>query len=156
MPIGLGARDSLRLEAGLCLYGADLDPSTTPASAALEWAIQNVRRAGGARAGGFPGADIILRQLTDGAPRRRIGIKVEDRTPVRAGARLYADEKSDIAIGTVTSGGYGPSVQAPVAMGYVDRSFAITDKKIFADVRGKRIALRVSDLPFVPHRYKRH
>ena len=155
MPIGLGARDSLRLEAGLCLYGSDLDPTTTPVMASLEWAIAKGRRLGGSRAGGFPGADVILRQLADGAPCRRVGLKVEDRVPVRGGAKLYAGEISANTIGTVTSGGFGPSVQAPIAMGYVDKTSATTGKRIFGEVRGKRIALRVCDLPFVPHRYKR-
>src|SRR5262245_32369364 len=155
MPVGLGARDSLRLEAGLCLYGSDLDPTTTPVTAALEWAIPKVRRAGGSRAGGFPGADVILRQLADGTPCRRVGLKVEDRVPVRGGAKLYADEISASTIGIVTSGCFGPSVQAPIAMGYVDTTSAATGKRIFGEVRGKRIALQVCDLPFVPHRYKR-
>jgi aminomethyltransferase len=155
MPIGLGARDSLRLEAGLCLYGSDLDPATTPVMASLEWVIAKVRRVGGSRAGGFPGADVILRQLADGAPRRRVGLKVEDRVPVRGGAKLYADEISASTIGIVTSGGFGPSVQAPIAMGYVDETAATTGKRIFGEVRGKRIALQVCDLPFVSHRYKR-
>jgi aminomethyltransferase len=155
MPIGLGARDSLRLEAGLCLYGSDLDPTTTPVMASLEWAIAKGRRLGGSRAGGFPGTDVILRQLADGAPCRRVGLKVEDRVPVRGGAKLYADEISANTIGTVTSGGFGPSVQAPIAMGYVDKTSATISKRIFGEVRGKRIALRVCDLPFVPHRYKR-
>ncbi|MBV8285777.1 MAG: glycine cleavage system aminomethyltransferase GcvT [Hyphomicrobiales bacterium] len=155
MPIGLGARDSLRLEAGLCLYGSDLDPTTTPVMAALEWAIPRVRRAGGSRAGGFPGADVILRQLADGAPSRRVGLKVEDRVPVRGGAKLYADEISATPIGTVTSGSFGPGVQAPIAMSYVDKNSATSGKRIFGEVRGKRIALQVCDLPFVPHRYKR-
>ena len=155
MPIGLGARDSLRLEAGLCLYGHDLDPATTPVMASLEWAIAKVRRAGRSRAGGFPGASVILRQLADGTPRRRVGLKVEDRVPVRGGARLYADRISASTIGIVTSGGFGPSVQAPIAMGYVDENSATTGKRIFGEVRGKRIALQVCDLPFVPHRYKR-
>jgi len=155
MPIGLGARDSLRLEAGLCLYGSDLDPTTTPVMASLEWVIAKVRRAGGSRAGGFPGADVILRQLADGAPRRRVGLKVEDRVPVRGGAKLFPDEISASTIGVVTSGGFGPSVQAPIAMGYVDKNSTTTGKRIFGEVRGKRIALRVCDLPFVPHRYKR-
>jgi aminomethyltransferase len=145
----------LRLEAGLCLYGSDLDPTTTPVMASLEWAIQKVRRVGGSRAGGFPGADVILRQWADGAPRRRVGLKIEDRVPVRGGAKLYADEISAGAIGIVTSGGFGPSVQAPIAMGYVDEDTTTTGKRIFGEVRGKRIALRVCDLPFVPHRYKR-
>jgi aminomethyltransferase len=155
MPIGLGARDSLRLEAGLCLYGSDLDSATTPVMAALEWAIAKVRRAGGSRAGGFPGAEVVLRQLADGAPRRRVGLKGEERVPVRGGAKLYADEIAATTIGTVTSGSFGPTVQAPIAIGYVDKSFVTTGKRIFAEVRGKRIALQICDLPFVPHRYKR-
>ncbi len=155
IPIGLGARDSLRLEAGLCLYGCDLDPATTPVMASLVWAIPKVRRAGGSRAGGFPGADVILRQLADGAPRRRVGLKVEDRVPVRGGAKLYQDEISASTIGSVTSGGFGPSVQAPVAMGYVDENSATMGERVFGEVRGKRIALQVCNLPFVPHRYKR-
>jgi aminomethyltransferase len=156
MPIGLGARDSLRLEAGLCLYGSDLDPTTTPVMASLEWAIGRVRRIGGSRAGGFPGAEIILRQIAEGAPRRRVGLKVEDRVPVRAGAKLSSDEVSASTIGTVTSGGFGPTVQAPIAVGYVDSNFTTIGERIFGEVRGKRIALRVCDLPFVPHRYKRN
>jgi glycine cleavage system T protein (aminomethyltransferase) len=156
MPIGLGARDSLRLEAGLCLYGSDLDPTTTPVMASLEWAIGRVRRIGGSRAGGFPGAKIILRQIAEGAPRRRVGLKVEDRVPVRAGAKLSSDEVSASTIGIVTSGGFGPTVQAPIAMGYVDSNFTTVGERIFGEVRGKRIALRVCDLPFVPHRYKRN
>ncbi len=156
MPIGLGARDSLRLEAGLCLYGSDLDPTTTPVMASLEWAIGRVRRIGGSRAGGFPGAEIILRQIAEGAPRRRVGLKVEDRVPVRAGAKLSSDEVSASTIGTVTSGGFGPTVQAPIAMGYVDSNFTTIGERIFGEVRGKRIALRVCDLPFVAHRYKRN
>jgi aminomethyltransferase len=155
MPIGLGARDSLRLEAGLCLYGSDLDSATTPVMASLEWTIQKARRAGGSRGGGFPGAEVLLRQLVDGASCRRVGLKVEDRVPVRGGANLYPDEMSPTTIGTVTSGGFGPTMQAPIALGYVDKNFVTTGKRIFAEVRGKRIALRVCDLPFVPHRYKR-
>src|SRR5262249_37021373 len=155
MPIGLGARDSLRLEAGLYLYGSDLEPETTPVMASLEWAIQKVRRLGGSRAGGFLGAEVILRQLSEGPPRRRVGLKVEDRVPVRGGAKLYADEISASPIGVVTSGGFGPGLGAPIAMGYVDKDFVTTGERIFGEVRGKRIALRVCDLPFVPHRYKR-
>src|SRR5260370_37806314 len=118
MPIGLGARDSLRLEAGLCLYGSDLDAAMTPVMASLEWAIAKARRVGGSRVGGFPGADVILRQLADVAPRRRVGLKVEDRVPVRGGARLYADEISASTIGIVTSGGLRPSVESTTALGY--------------------------------------
>ncbi len=120
MPIGLGARDSLRLEAGLCLYAATTStPATTPVEGALEWSIQKSRRHGGARAGGFPGADRILDQLEKGAPRRRVGLRPEGRAPVREGAPLFANETSSEQIGKVTSGGFGPSLNAPVAMGYL-------------------------------------
>src|SRR5919198_170076 len=115
-PIGLGARDSLRLEAGLCLYGCDLDEATTPVEAALEWTIPAVRRAGGGRASGFAGAETILRQLAHGAPRRRVGLRPEGRAPVRCGAELYAAEGDATAIGRVTSGGFGVSLNAPIAM----------------------------------------
>lgn len=156
MPIGLGARDTLRLEAGLCLYGSDLDSTTSPVMAALEWTIPKVRRAGGSRAGGFLGAEVVLRQLSEGTPRRRVGLKVEGRAPVRSGAKLYADETSANTIGLVTSGGFAPTVQGPIAMGYVDNHFVTAGQRIFAEVRGKRIALRICDLPFVAHRYKRN
>jgi aminomethyltransferase len=156
MPIGLGARDTLRLEAGFCLYGSDLDSTTSPVMAALEWTIPKMRRAGGSRAGGFLGAEVVLRQLSEGAPRRRVGLKVEGRAPVRGGAKLYADEISVNTIGLVTSGGFAPTVQAPIAMGYVDDDFVMAGQPIFAEVRGKRIALQICDLPFVAHRYKRN
>ncbi|MEO1331344.1 MAG: glycine cleavage system aminomethyltransferase GcvT [Pseudomonadota bacterium] len=154
-PIGLGARDSLRLEAGLCLYGSDLDEATTPVEAALEWAIQKARRRGGARAGGFPGAQIILDQLETGAARRRVGLLPEGRAPVRGGAPLFADEASDAPVGHVTSGGFGPSLGAPVAMGYAPAARAEPDARVFAEVRGKRLPLRVAATPFVPSTYKR-
>ena len=154
-PIGLGARDSLRLEAGLCLHGNDIDASTTPVEAALEWAIQKVRRTGGERAGGFPGADVILKQLDGGAPRRRVGLRPEGRTPVRAGAPLFAEETGGKAIGTVTSGVFAPSLEAPAAMGYVPAEHAETGTRLFAEVRGKRLPLSVTPLPFVEPRYKR-
>ena len=155
LPIGLGARDSLRLEAGLCLYGHDIDTSTTPVEAALEWSIQKSRRRGGARAGGFPGADKILDQLERGAPRRRLGLKPEGRAPVREGTSLFADETSSEQIGAVTSGGFGPSVNAPVAMGYLPSSFATPDSPLFAELRGQRLPLRVASMPFVANTYKR-
>ena len=155
LPIGLGARDSLRLEAGLCLYGHDIDTTTTPAEAALQWSIQKSRRKGGARAGGFPGADMILAQLENGAPRRRVGLKPEGRAPVREGAPLFADSSSSEQIGTVTSGGFGPSLNAPVAMGYLPTLQAIDDGTVFAELRGQRLPLRVSPMPFVPNTYKR-
>jgi aminomethyltransferase len=152
--IGLGARDSLRLEAGLCLCGHDLGGDTTPIEAALDWAIQSVRRTGGSRPGGFPGADVILTQLERGVARKRVGLRAEGR-PVREGAVLFADPTSDAAIGRVTSGTYGPSAEGPVAMGYVPISLAPIGTRLFADVRGQRIPLVVSNMPFVPHRYHR-
>jgi aminomethyltransferase len=155
LPIGLGARDSLRLEAGLCLYGHDIDTTTTPVEGALEWSIQKSRRQGGARAGGFPGADLILPQLAQGAPRRRVGLKPEGRAPVREGAPLFADAASSEQIGKVTSGGFGPSLNAPVAMGYLPASHARPDGAVFAELRGQRLPLLVSPMPFVPNTYKR-
>ena len=155
LPIGLGARDSLRLEAGLCLYGHDIDATTTPVEAALEWSIQKSRRLGGARAGGFAGAEMILSQLLNGAPRRRVGLRPEGRAPVREGAPLFADATSAEQIGSVTSGGFGPSLNAPVAMGYVPAAYALPDTRLFAEVRGQRLPLRVTATPFVPNTYKR-
>jgi aminomethyltransferase len=155
LPIGLGARDSLRLEAGLCLYGHDIDPTTTPVEGALEWSIQRSRRAGGARAGGFPGAARVLQQLGRGAPRRRVGLKPEGRAPVREGAPLFADATSSTRIGAVTSGGFGPSLNSPVAMGYLPIALASIGTQVFAEVRGQRLPLRVAATPFVPNTYKR-
>jgi aminomethyltransferase len=156
-PIGLGARDSLRLEAGLCLYGHDIDTTPTPAEAGLAWAIQKVRRPGGARAGGFPGADAILPQLAPGAPvnRRRVGLKPEGRAPVREGAKLFAGAEAAEPVGIVTSGGFGPSVNGPIAMGYLPPAQATDGATVFAEVRGQRLPLRVVPLPFVPHSYQR-
>lgn len=153
--IGLGARDSLRLEAGLCLYGHDMDPKTSPIEASLTWAIQKTRRAGGARAGGFPGADRIFQEMADGPARRRVGLKPEGRAPMREGTMLYADESSDAPIGIVTSGGFGPSVGAPVAMGTVDAAMASEGTLLFGDVRGKRLPVAVAKLPFVAPGFKR-
>lgn len=155
MPAGLGARDSLRLEAGLCLHGHDIDASTTPTSAALEWSIQKSRRAGGARAGGFPGAQKILQELTSGPPKRRVGLRAEGRAPVREGAALFADETGDARVGVVTSGGFGPSLNAPVAMGYVPSALAEPGTRLFAEVRGQRLPLQVATLPFITPTYKR-
>ena len=155
LPIGLGARDSLRLEAGLCLYGHDIDTTTTPVEAALQWSIQNSRRPGGARAGGFPGAEVILPQLEQGPPRRRVGLKPQGRAPVREGAPLFADEASPQPIGKVTSGGFGPSINAPVAMGYLPVLHAGTGSLVFAELRGQRLPLQVAPLPFVAHAYHR-
>jgi aminomethyltransferase len=155
LPIGLGARDSLRLEAGLCLYGHDIDTRTTPVEGALEWSIQKGRRHGGARAGGFPGADKILSQLANGAPRRRVGLRPEGRAPVREGTPLFADSASSEQIGAVTSGGFGPSINAPVAMGYLPSSHAAPGGLVFAELRGQRLPLRIAPMPFVPNTYKR-
>ena len=153
-PIGLGARDSLRLEAGLCLYGADLDEATTPVEGGLSWAIQKVRRRGGSRAGGFPGADVILNQLDAGAARRRVGLRPEGRAPVRGGALLFAADDGGEPIGRVTSGGFGPTVDAPIAMGYLPASLSKIGARVFADLRGKREPATIVALPFVKPRYK--
>jgi aminomethyltransferase len=155
LPIGLGARDSLRLEAGLCLYGHDIDTTTTPVEGALEWAVQKSRRNGGVRAGGFPGAEKILSQFEQGAARRRVGLRPEGRAPVREGALLFADAASAEPIGKVTSGGFGPSLNAPVAMGYLPTSLAANGTQVFAEVRGQRLPLQVAAMPFVPNTYKR-
>jgi len=155
MPIGLGARDSLRLEAGLCLYGHDIDTDTTPVEAALEWSVQKSRRSGGARAGGFPGAEKILAHFDHGASRRRVGLLALGRAPVREGALLFAESEGGEAIGKVTSGGFGPSLNAPVAMGYVPTSLSALDTKLFAEVRGQRLPLTIAAMPFVKNTYKR-
>ena len=154
-PIGLGARDSLRLEAGLCLYGSDIDTDTSPVEAGLEWSIQKVRRANGARAGGFPGSSRILKELEQGASRRRVGLRVNGRVPVRGGAPLFQDESPTAPIGQVTSGCFAPSLNAPIAMGYVVSSHAKSDAELFAEVRGSRISVTVCAMPFVSTHYKR-
>ncbi len=153
-PIGLGARDSLRLEAGLCLYGADLDEATTPVENSLSWAIQKVRRRGGSRAGGFPGADVILNQLDAGAARRRVGLRPEGRAPVRGGALLFAAADGGEPLGRITSGGFGPAVDAPIAMGYLPAALSKIGSRVFADLRGKREPATVVTLPFVKPHYK--
>ncbi|WP_298290138.1 glycine cleavage system aminomethyltransferase GcvT [uncultured Litoreibacter sp.] len=153
-PIGLGARDSLRLEAGLCLYGHDIDAGTTPSEAALTWAIQKSRREGD-RAGGFPGADIILAQMANGAGRKRVGLRPEGRAPMREGVELFASEDSTNPIGTITSGGFGPTVGHPVAMGYVATEQAAIGTTIYGELRGKRLPLQIAKLPFVPANFKR-
>lgn len=151
-PIGLGARDSLRLEAGLCLYGHDIDTTTTPVEASLVWALSKIRRKEGSRAGGFPGAEVIFEQLAGGAARKRVGILPEGKAPVREGAELVSNGK---AIGTVTSGGFGPTVGRPVAMGYVEAEYAKPDTNLEAIVRDKPRPVRVAKLPFVQQRYYR-
>jgi aminomethyltransferase len=148
-PIGLGARDALRLEAGLCLYGHDIDATTSPVEAALAWSIQKRRR----EEGGFPGAERVLAELRDGPRRLRVGLRPEGRIPAREGAEIKSSEGAPI--GKVTSGGFGPSIGGPVAMGYVERAFAATDTPVVLVVRDKDIPARVAALPFVQHRYYR-
>lgn len=152
--IGLGARDSLRLEAGLCLYGNDIHGETTPIEAGLIWAVGKARRHGGERPGGFPGADVILHQIDSKEyQRKRIGLLGEGRAPVREGAELYSE--SGQHIGVVTSGGFGPNVGKPVAMGYVDVEHAVLDTTVYAEVRGKRLPMTISKMPFVAPGYHR-
>lgn len=149
-PAGLVARDSLRLEAGLCLYGSDLDETTTPVEANLMWAIPKRRR----EAADYPGGAVVAEQLANGAARKRVGIGTAQRRPIRPGNELLTENGSASA-GVVTSGGFGPSISAPVAMGYVSTELAETGTPLIADVRGKQILCAVHDLPFVPHNYKR-
>ena len=153
--IGLGARDSLRLEAGLCLYGHDIDSATTPVEAGLVWGIQKLRRAGGAREGGFPGSDQILAQITSGADRKRVGLQPEGRAPMREGVPLFGSEDGGDPVGAVTSGGFGPTLGAPVAMGYVPSDLATPGTRLWGEVRGKRLGVDVVSLPFVPANFKR-
>lgn len=154
-PIGLGARDSLRLEAGLCLYGQDMDDGLTPVEAALTWAIQKVRRKGGAREGGFPGADVILDQLETGPHRRRVGLRPDGRALMRQGVALFEGAEGGDQIGFVTSGGFGPTVGGPVAMGIVADGLHAPGTPLFGEVRGKRLSVTVTDLPFTPANFKR-
>ena len=151
--IGLGARDSLRLEAGLCLYGHDMNDTTTPIEASLLWAISKARRADGPRAGGFPGAESIFAQQQNGVARKRVGLLPQERTPVREGAQIVDADGTEI--GTVCSGGFGPTLGAPLAMGYLDIAFTPVDTEVWAIVRGKRVPMKVSKMPFVAQRYYR-
>ncbi|MHA6512211.1 glycine cleavage system aminomethyltransferase GcvT [Tessaracoccus sp. Z1128] len=152
LPAGLGARDSLRLEAGMPLYGHDLSPDITPAQAALGWAVPKVRRDGGARAGGFPGAEVVLAELRDGAARVRRGLRPEGRAPIREGVLLFADAGATEPLGAVTSGGYGPTVAHPIAMAMLPTDVGPT---VVAELRGKRVPVDVVDLPFITPSYKR-
>lgn len=151
--IGLGARDSLRLEAGLCLYGHDMNSDTTPIQASLLWAISKARRADGARAGGFPGAEVIFAQQQGGVDRKRVGLLPQERTPVREGAEIV-DAEGNI-IGSVCSGGFGPTLGGPLAMGYLDIQYCALDTPVAAIVRGKKVPMLVSKMPFVAQRYYR-
>ena len=153
--IGLGARDSLRLEAGLCLYGHDIDQATTPIEASLTWAIQKARRSNGSRASGFIGSEIILKQLAGGTNKKRVGFLPQTRAPMREGVEIFGTETSKEAIGKITSGGYGPTVGYPIAMGYINSEYANSEDDLFGELRGKRVPVKVSNLPFVPLNFKR-
>jgi aminomethyltransferase len=152
-PAGLGARDTLRLEAGLCLYGHDINTTTSPVEAGLTWAIQKVRRPGGARAGGYPGAAAIESHLAGAAPAKRVGLVGLERVPVREGAVIF--DAHGHKLGVVTSGTLAPTVNQPIAMAYLPQDHAIAQHEVFAEVRGKRLPMRVTPMPFAPHRYKR-
>jgi len=152
-PIGLGARNSLRLEAGLCLHGNDIDSTITPAEANLLWAVQKVRRSGGARAGGFPGAEKLLAQIDSGCARVRVGLRALERVPVREHTALHLP--GGAAVGEVTSGLLGPSADAPIAMAYVDAAHSAPGTRLDAMVRGKPVPMQICPMPFVPHRYHR-
>lgn len=152
-PIGLGARDSLRLEVGLCLYGHDMNETTTPIEAGLIWSISPSRRTNGARPGGFPGADIILAQIATGVSKKRMGLKIESRAPVREGAELVNEH--DEVIGHVTSGGFGPTLGGPVAMGYINLEYSAIGSRIGVLLRGKTLPVEVVKMPFVPQNYVR-
>jgi aminomethyltransferase len=152
-PAGLGARDTLRLEAGLCLYGHDIGETTTPVEAGLTWAIQKVRRPGGARAGGYPGAAAIERELTAGVAEKRVGLVGLERAPVREGTTIV--DAHGHKLGIVTSGTLGPTVNQPIAMAYLPADHAVPHHEVYAEVRGKRLPMRVTPMPFNPHRYHR-
>ncbi len=152
-PAGLGARDTLRLEAGLCLYGHDIGETTSPVEAGLSWAIQKVRRPGGARAGGYPGAEVIESHLAGAAPSKRVGLLGLERVPVREGTTIV--DAAGRKLGTVTSGTLAPSVNQPIAMAYLPRDHALPQHEVYAEVRGKRLPMRVVPMPFHPHQYKR-
>lgn len=152
-PAGLGARDTLRLEAGLCLYGHDIDTRTTPVEAGLTWAIQKLRRPGGARAGHYPGAPVIEGQLATGPAVKRVGLVGLERVPVREGTAIV--DAQGHPLGHVTSGTLGPTVNEPVAMAYLAVNHAAPQHEVYAEVRGKRLPMRVSAMPFTPHRYHR-
>ena len=154
-PIGLGARDSLRLEAGLCLYGHDIDTGSSPVEAGLDWAIQKVRRSGGARAGGFPGAARILGELSGGPARRRVGLLPDGRAPMREGVELFAGPDGGTSVGRITSGGFGPSVERPISMGYLPLALCTIGTIVYAELRGKRLPATVTGLPFRPAQFKR-
>ncbi len=152
-PAGLGARDTLRLEAGLCLYGHDIDTRTSPVHAGLTWAIQKVRRPGGERAGHYPGADAIATQLASGVSHKRVGLVALERVPVREGAKLV--DARGHKLGTVTSGTIAPTINQPIAMAYLSAEHALPRHEVYAEVRGQQVPMRVTPMPFVPQRYFR-
>ncbi|MEO1788823.1 MAG: glycine cleavage system aminomethyltransferase GcvT [Pseudomonadota bacterium] len=151
--IGLGARDSLRLEAGLCLYGSDIDATTSPVEAGLTWAIGKVRRADGERAGGFPGAERILAEMAKGPQRKRVGLRPEGRAPMRAGTVIFTEDGAEI--GAVTSGAFGPTIAGPMSMAYVTAPHSAIGTTVYGEVRGKRLPAQVTALPFTPANFKR-
>lgn len=152
-PAGLGARDSLRMEAGMPLYGHELSEEISPVEAGLGWAIPKVRRPGGSRAGGYPGAATIEAQLADGAPRERLGLKIDGKAPVREGAALFATETAETPVGIITSGGFAPTLGSPIAMALVETG-SVTGEA-FAELRGKRVRAEVVPMPFIAHNYHR-
>ena len=152
-PAGLGARDSLRLEAGLCLYGQDLNTEITPIEANLNWALPKNRREGGDRQGGYPGYDVIQNQISNGPQRKRVGVRPLGKAPVRAETEIVDAEEN--TVGVITSGGFGPSINQPIAMGLLDISVATLDTRLFARVRNRLVDVEVCKLPFVAHHYKR-
>jgi len=154
LPIGLGARDSLRMEAGMPLYGNDLTEDISPIEAGMTWAVNKIRRTDGARAGGFPGAERILSEMQHGAPRRRVGLRPEGRAPMRGGVPIFDAAEGGKQVGVITSGGFGPSIGAPIAMALIDSTVA-DDATLYGEVRGKRLPAAQTDLPFHKPDYKR-
>ena len=153
LPIGLGARDSLRLEAGLCLYGHELTPDIDPVQAGLLWSISKVRRADGERPGGFPGAEVIFQRIAESTALRRVGLTVEGKRPVREGQAVL--DSQGASVGEICSAGYGASVGGPIAMAYVQRPAGEPGTGLFVDVRGKQLPVTVTRMPFSPQRYYR-
>ena len=155
-PIGLGARDTLRLECGLCLYGQDLNETITPIEAGLKWAIQKVRRAGGEREGGFVGQKKILKQIEEQPYFKREAFFPDGKAPLRSGTKLFSDDKGKNEIGMITSGGYSPSLERPISMGYLNHNKFNVDEPIFGEVRNKFFSVTLTKLPFVPTSFKRN
>ena len=144
----------MRLDAGLCLYGNDLNDRTTPVEASLNWAIHKTRRIVDNKQTGFIGDKVILKQLQSGSELKRVALFPKERAPIREGCKLFGTIESEVSIGSVTSGGFSPTLQKPISLGYINSDFAIKDNEIFAEVRGKRMPLLVTSLPFVKTKYK--